>query len=247
MTIELWHEWNSVHSFKVRTVLAEKRIEWADRRVELLAFEHLTAQYLRLNSDGVVPTLVHDGNVIVESSVICQYLEETFPDPPLMPADALGRARVRAWMKRFDDVAHPAIRRASFELLYRPLLRSMPPAELEARLASHPNPARAQAFRDAIEGSPDPTAVIAARATLGELFARIDRALASGGPWLCGASFTLADVAMAPLVERVEHLAMMDLLVGRVAEWGGRVLARPSVVAAKAPDRYRFPLPAPAA
>jgi glutathione S-transferase len=143
--LELWHEWNSVHSFKVRVVLAEKDLQWTSHRVELLKFEHLRPEYLRLNPNGVVPTLRHDGRVVLESSVICQYLDETFPQPPLLPPEPDGRARPRAWLKYFDDVLHPALRAASFELLYRPLLAALPRAELERRAAAHPVPARARA------------------------------------------------------------------------------------------------------
>ena len=59
--LELWHEWNSVQSFKVRVVLAEKDLAWTEHRIELLKFDHLQPQYLSLNPNGVVPTLVHDG------------------------------------------------------------------------------------------------------------------------------------------------------------------------------------------
>ena len=88
-----------------------------------------------------------------KSSVICQYLDETFPEPALMPGDPYARAQARTWLKIFDDVVHAALRQASFELLYRPLLAEMPPAELEERLALHPNPVRAQRFRDAARGA----------------------------------------------------------------------------------------------
>ena len=123
--LELWHEWNSVQSFKVRVVLAEKDLAWTEHRIELLKFDHLQPQYLSLNPNGVVPTLVHDGRVMLESSVICQYLDETFPDPALMPADPYARAQARTWLKIFDDVVHGALRQASFELLCRPLLAEM--------------------------------------------------------------------------------------------------------------------------
>src|SRR3954465_10252963 len=116
--LELWHEWNSVHSFKVRVVLSEKGLAWADRNLELLNFEHLRPEYLRLNPNGVVPTLVHDGRVVLESSIICEYLEDAFPAPALLPSDPYGRARARVWLKHFDEVVHPAVRKASFELLY---------------------------------------------------------------------------------------------------------------------------------
>src|SRR5436305_10115536 len=114
--LELWHEWNSVQSFKVRVVLTEKGLPWTEHRVELLKFEHLQPDYLALNPNGVVPTLVHDDRLVLESSVICQYLDEVSPAPPLMSADPFARAKARMWLKFFDDVGHPALRQASFEL-----------------------------------------------------------------------------------------------------------------------------------
>src|SRR5882757_129324 len=191
--IELWHEWNSVQSFKVRVVLAEKDLEWTARRVELLKFEHLRSEYLCLNPNGVVPTLVHDGKVVLESSVICQYLDEAFPEPALMPLDFFARAQARTWLKFFDEVAHPAIRQASFELLYRPHLALIPPTELEARLAHHPNQKRAHSFRDAERGLADLAAIKEAVLVFRRIFARMDAAL-ERNEWLAGPHYSLADV-----------------------------------------------------
>ena len=240
--LELWHEWNSVHSFKVRVVLAEKNVPWTDRRIELLKFEHLRPEYLRLNPNGVVPTLVHDGKVITESSVICQYLEDVFPSPKLLPDDPYQRALARTWLKIFDDLAHAAIRRASFELLYRPLLASRAKDELEAMLAAHPNPDRAQAFRSALSGPLDASAVEDSKRVFKTLIARLYASLANQ-EWLAGTDFSLADIAMAPFAERLEHLGLLNLFQGRAARWADRVLARPSVESAKAPPDYRFPGP----
>jgi glutathione S-transferase len=235
--IELWHEWNSVHSFKVRVVLAEKRLDWTDRRIELLKFEHLRPEYLKLNPNGLVPTLVDGGRVILESTVICQYLDEAFPEPALLPADPYGRARARVWLKYFDDFVHPAVRAASFRLLYRPLLAALPRAELMSRLAAHPDPARARAFLDAPTDSLD-----RAEGAFKAAIARIESALE--GEWLVGSQFGLADIAMAPFVERLAHLRMDKLWkpFPRARVWSAAVLARVSVLAAQAPDQYRFPL-----
>jgi glutathione S-transferase len=239
--IELFHEWNSVHSFKVRVVLSEKNLAWADRRLELLRFEHLRPEYLKLNPNGVVPTLVHDGKVIFESSVICQYVDEVFPRPPLLPSEPFPRARARAWLKTFDDVVHPAIRRASFELLYRPLLKAKVREEVERLLASHPDPARAHAFRNALEGDADRAVITESIEVFKRLVRQIEVALER--EWLAGDAFSLADVAMAPFAERLEHLGMGSLFEGRARSWMERVLARPSVSAARAPAAYRFPGP----
>jgi len=234
--LELWHEWNSVHSFKVRVVLAEKSLQWTGHRVELLKFEHLRPEYLRLNPNAVVPTLRHDGRVILESSVICQYLDEAFPQPPLLPAEPYGRARARAWLKYFDDVLHPALRAASFELLYRPLLAALPREELERRLAAHPDPKRARAFLDPSPRPVDTTPFEAA-------IARLEPALEH--EWLAGKSFGLADVALAPFVERLEHLGFSHFFAAKTEQWARRLLARPSVIAARAPAEFRFAAPQP--
>jgi glutathione S-transferase len=239
--IELWHEWNSVHSFKVRVVLAEKRIAWQSRQLELLKFEHLQPDYLKLNPAGVVPTLVHDNRVVTESSVICQYLDDVFREPPLMPTAPHERARARAWLKYFDDEVHGAVRIASFQLLYRPLLAALPRDALRARLARHPDPQRARAFMEAATGEPDAAALAGAHERFGRIAQRVDAQLQSGA-WLAGESFSLGDVAMAPFAERVEHLGFGALWDGYAAakDWLRRILVRPSVIAAGAPPEHRF-------
>jgi glutathione S-transferase len=245
--IELWHDWNSVQSFKVRVVLAEKELEWTARRIELLKFEHLQSEYLGLNPNGVVPTLLHDGKVVLEASVICQYLDEAFPQPALMPLDPYARAQARTWLKVFDEVVHPAIRQASFELLYRPLLALMPSTELEARLARHPDQKRAQRFRDAARGVADITAIKEAVLVFRRIISRMDDALERTG-WLAGSHYSLADVGMTPFAERLENLGMADLLepFPRARRWSGAVMARPSTASARAPLDYRLPLQLPA-
>jgi glutathione S-transferase len=242
--IELWHEWNSVHSFKVRVVLAEKRIPWTDRSVDLLKFEHLDPDYLKLNPNGVVPTLVHDGRVVLESSIICQYLEEAFPEPALLPVHPYARAQARLWLKHFDEVVHPAVRKASFEMLYKPLLRRMPASELALRARSHPDAGRARAFIEAAAGAMDSAAVRESVMRFRETIARIDKALEEQA-WLGGAAFGLADAALAPFAERLEHLRLASLWTPwpRAAQWNARVLARDSVASSRAPASRKFPAP----
>ena len=239
--IELWHEWTSVHSFKVRVALAEKQLAWTGHRLELLKFEHLTPEYLRLNPNGVVPTLVHDGRIVLESSVICQYLDEAFPSPRLMPADPYARAQARAWLKYFDEAVHPVLRRLSFERIYRAALSRVPKAELEARLRTHPDPARAEAFRRAgADPRPDAAVVDAASAECARITARVEAALQSA-QWLGGGMFGMADVALSPFVERLDTLRMNGLWRSSAgSSWSARMLARTSVAAARTPPEHRL-------
>ena len=106
---------NSVCCQKVRITLVEKGLTWEARKVDLFKTEQYDPEYLKLNPKGVVPTLVHDGTPVIESTLICEYLDDTFPDPPLMPKDPAGRARMRLWSKFVDEGA--VRRRHRIELL----------------------------------------------------------------------------------------------------------------------------------
>ena len=120
--LELYHTHNSVCAQKVRIVLAEKRLEWESHHLLLAKGEHQTPEYFKLNPKGVVPTLLDDGEVLRESTIIIEYLDDTYPDPPLMPATSLDRAQARLWMKRIDDEIHePATTTVSFSIALRHL------------------------------------------------------------------------------------------------------------------------------
>lgn len=241
--LELWHEWNSVHSFKVRNVLAEKQLEWTEHRVELLKLEQLRPEYLKLNPNAVVPTLVHDGRPVYESSIICEYLDEVFPRQPLMPKDPHARAEARRWFRYHDEVAHPALRKVSLQLMFKPVLAKAPLDE--DTLRRHPNPERARGLRESATAPVDPVAVEEAIGQCRRIAQRIDGALGQL-PWLAGERFGMADVAMAPYAERVDNLGMGFVWKEqpRAAAWVERILARPSVRASMAPAPYRLPAPA---
>ncbi len=101
--LELYHAGLTTCSKKARHCLAEKGLDYVSHYVNLRRFENHRPEYLALNPNGVVPTLVHDGTVIIESTFINEYLDEVFPDPPLIPSDPATRARMRGWGKMADD------------------------------------------------------------------------------------------------------------------------------------------------
>ena len=94
--LELFNYPQSTCSQKVRLVLAEKQLEWTSRHLAIDKGEQLEDWYLKINPNGVVPTLVHDGAPVHDSSVINEYLEDVFPARPVRPADPLGCAHMRA-------------------------------------------------------------------------------------------------------------------------------------------------------
>ena len=89
------------------------------RNVNLFTNEQYDPACLKLNPKGVVPTLVDEGNAIVESSLICEYLDETFPRTPLLPSTPYLRARSRLWSRLIDEQIFQATRELSFSAHFR--------------------------------------------------------------------------------------------------------------------------------
>ena len=100
--LKLHHHPFSTFSRRVRIALSEKHIQAELIEVDMVSRAHRGPPYLALNPYGRVPTLEEDGFVLYESTAILEYLEATHPTPPLVPADARGRARVSMYMKLCD-------------------------------------------------------------------------------------------------------------------------------------------------
>ena len=144
--LELYHGYTSVCAQKARLTLAEKGLEWKSHVLNLNG-DQLDPAYLELNPNGVVPTLVHDGNVLIESTVIMHYLDDTFPTPPLMPRDPRDRARAHLFKKLMDEYIHPACIVFTFATANRgPLaVLSQEQRDLPARKNAAAAPGRIQA------------------------------------------------------------------------------------------------------
>lgn len=233
--IELYHFAFSTCSQKVRLVLAEKGRDFVSHEVNIIAGEQHDPAYVKLNPGHVVPTLVHDGRVLVESSLIIRYLDDAFPEPPLRPSDALGRYAVERWIERVDEELHPAAPTVTFATGPRIVLLQQPPEVREANLAGIPDPAERATRRSVLEHGVKAPEFAGALGvfldTLDEMEVELD-----DEPWLSGGRFGLADASVLPYVLRLEHLAMDPLIDGstrpRVADWLARVKALPSYATA---------------
>jgi glutathione S-transferase len=225
--LELYNFAQSTCSLKVRIGLAEKGIEWIDRRLVSKDEDHLSDWYLKLNPNGVVPTLVHDGVPIIESSVILQYLDEVFPEPPLIPSDPAGRAMLRAWLSFVDQVPTPAVRYPSFQFGgLRKKFEAFTPEEFAAK--ARKRPLKSAFYEKMSNGGFTGEEIARSLDDIRKTAARMDRMLAEGGPWLLG-PYSIADIAVAPLIDRMEDLGFAHLWEDdhpRVAEWLDRMQAR---------------------
>lgn len=226
--LELYNAPHSTCSQKVRICLAEKGLSWTDRHVNLATKEQLAPDYLALNPNGVVPTLVHDGTVVIDSSVICEYIDEVFPDPPLSPADPGERARMRAWMRFVEEVPTVAVRYPSFNMAFLPRFAGLDEQGFRAE-QSDVRPLRKQFYRRMGPAGFADEEIEAALENIAKTAQRMETYLAEG-PWLMGEAFTLADIVVAPLMDRMADLGFAPLWGGmpRVVDWVDRIKARPS-------------------
>lgn len=224
--LELYHNSMSTCSAKARIALGAKGLEWKSHVLNLRMAETQRPDYLKLNPDGVVPTLIHDGEVICESTVIIEYLDEAFPDPPLKPADALGRARMRGWMVQVDESVHPVTGTLTWALSTANVMRAMhTQKELDDYLAGLQVADKRIRRREIFELGVRAPMVSEALKRMDRLCGHMEEQLEKTA-WLAGGSFTLADIALAPYLTRMDMLGLGPILWGdrpRFTDWYRRL------------------------
>lgn len=227
--LALYHNDMSLCAQKVRICLEEKGLPWEDRHIALRSGEHQKDWYRKLNRRAVVPTLIDDDNVITESNVILEYIDERFPSPSLSPKDPLGRARMRFWTKQLDEDIHDACAAIiTFGLAFRHqyLQRGEQGKQM---LEQIPNIFKRERRRDVIEKGVKSQHFRIAVQRLVQMLDEMEEALAAHR-WLAVDTYSLADVAFTPYVVRLEHLNILQILNDRprVSDWYERCKQRPS-------------------
>ena len=139
MPFTLYNAPRSTCSQRVRFVLQAKKIPFSEVKLDLLAGDQHKPDYLALNPNGVVPTLAHDDAVIIDSSVIIEYLDEIAPEPvTFTPEHPVLRARMRALMHFIDEMPAAAVRVPTFNLAFLPRFAAMSEDEFRASAESKP-------------------------------------------------------------------------------------------------------------
>lgn len=234
--LTLYHFWSSTCSRRVRICLAEKAIDWESHHIDIVhARVNLEPWYVKLNPNGVVPTLDHDGKIVTESNVILQYLDEAFADTPLTPTDAHLRAQMRIWMDRFENIIHRNINVLSYNRRHVPRMARYSDNEQRQIIANIPDPVKqAEMLRRLENGVSDEEEANATR-ILATVLDSIEAKLADG-PWLIDGKFSLADISVAPFIERFEANGLTELVDfsnrPNMGGWWQRFQVRPSYITA---------------
>jgi glutathione S-transferase len=226
MTFKLYNAPQSTCSQRVRFVFNAKGLGFDEVKLNLLAGDQLKPDYLKLNPNGVVPTLDHDGEIVTDSTVITEYLDEVAPADSFTPENPVARARMRTLMHYIDEMPAAAVRVPTFNLAFLPSFQKMDRKEFVAFAESKP---LRREFMLAMGQAGFPKEEMDAALTrLRRSYERMDTEIEkSGGPWLLGKDITLADVAVMPALVRMHDLGFADWQdLARVVTWFDNIRAQ---------------------
>jgi glutathione S-transferase len=229
MAFTLYNAPQSTCSQRVRFVLNAKGLAFDEVKLDLLAGDQLKPDYLKLNPNGVVPTLDHDGGIVIDSSVIIEYLDEVVSDQSFTPKDPVARAHMRALMRFIDEMPAAAVRVPTFNLAFLPRFSAMSEEEFVAFAESKP---LRKEFMLAMgrKGFPQQE-MDSALDRLARTLVRMGQEItASGGPWLLGKDISLADVAVMPAIVRMDDLNLDTMWQDKplIARWYDEIRAHPA-------------------
>jgi glutathione S-transferase len=232
----LHHAWKSSASRRVRLCMAEKGLKFESKLVNLTRMEQHTPEYLALNPNGVIPLLVlPDGRSLYESSTICEYLDETHPEPPLRPADPYRRAEMRNWIRHVDERIGNLIV-FNWKHGMQQIASKWSDAELKERLAKIPSKDRQEAWLRVARRPYTKEEEDEARRKLVLLLDGMEASLKQHA-WLVGDSYSLADIGVVPFVKRIDEEIAPDEVSekkhARVLAWWQAIQARPAFAEAK--------------
>lgn len=229
--LTLYKAGNSICTQKVLMTLAEKSLKYDTVDINAFKNEQYNPEYLKINPKGVVPSLIDDGRIVIESTLICEYLDDIKPEPRLVPTDPHARARMRLWSKAIDEGLFEATRELSFSAMFRDRLKGMTEEQRQTRFRNVGDPERRARYESCYADGAESPYVLFGIADFEKTFRTMEKDLAAGGPWLLGRDYSLADINLIPFVARLHFLNLLDLWIAdrpHVQSWWALAQTRPS-------------------
>jgi len=219
------------NSLKPLLALYEKGLDFEAKYLSPAKFEQHEDWFKKINPNGQVPALDHDGKIITESTVICEYLEDVFPDAPsLRPQDPWTRAQMRVWTKWVDEYFCWCVSTIGWERHIKGLARSMSEEEFEKLVARVPLKEQQVKWRNARDGF--------APEVLKEEMRKIEYSVKkleerlSESKWLAGEDYTLADICNFAIAHNMDEgfpEFVNEQATPNILDWLGRIRERPAV------------------
>jgi glutathione S-transferase len=231
------------NSLKPLLTLYERGIPFESRFLSAATFDQHSGWFKKINPNGQVPALDHDGKVITESTVICEYLEDVFIEaqyPSMRPSDPYLRAQMRIWTKWVDEYFCWCVSTIGWHRRIGPLARSLSDADFEEHVKAIPIYEQQVKWRRAREGFP--------QEMLDEEMRKIEfsvnrlEARLAESEWLAGPDYSLADIcnfAIANTMEVNYAELVNEADAPHLLAWIKRIQARPACqkMFANAPGR----------
>jgi glutathione S-transferase len=196
--LHLYHGDISNCSMRVRMALEEKGLPWISHHLDLKKNETRTPAYFAVNPMGLVPALVHDGVLIIESDDILEYIDNTFEQPALKPTDQIGKDEVHGWLKLATSIHIKAVKTTIYTNKMRGVFKhSGVDTDEYAKLQKDPELLAFHRISSSAEGF-SAAQIDTARAVLDDCWTKAEAAL-SQHRWLVGDTFSLADITWVPL------------------------------------------------
>ena len=241
--LELYHYEPSANSMKPMLCLKEKGIDFVSRYIDLHSFEQHSPDFVRVNPNGQVPALLHDGEIITESTVINEYLDDVFPQVPLRPRAPAARARMRVWSKFVDEYFCPALSMHGWNVLVPGIVARLQSGEFDKLLERIPLKEQRDKWKTAATHSFTAEQLADSKRKVGVSIERMEKILGQS-TWLAGNEYSLADVnsySMVVPVPRFFPEFLNEKVAPRTMDWVRRMNERPAVKAALAMARQPAP------
>jgi glutathione S-transferase len=230
------------NSLKPMLTLYEKGLEFRHHFLDPSKFEHHQDWFKKLNPRGQVPALDHDGHIITESTVICEYLEDVFPDAnPLRPRDPVKAAEMRVWTKWVDEYFCWCVSTIGWHRLVGGMVKHLSDEEFEEMVDRVPVHEQKVKWRRAREGFPQELLDEEMR-KIAVSVTRLEETL-SRQEWLVDGQYTLADVCNFAIANGMQN-GYADLVnetdTPGIIAWLNRINDRPAARAMFANARSEF-------
>jgi glutathione S-transferase len=211
---------------RVRMTLEEKGLPWTSHHLDLRKAENATPEYFGIHPKGLVPALVHDGVVFIESTDIIDYLDQKYQDPPLRPTDSSEQERMLEWMQLAVD-NHIHVKAYMFsQQIGKRIAKTAEDLAAYRKLQKNAELLKFHEENSSAEGLSKERIATAAK-VLQDCFTKIERTL-DEHEWLAGNAFSLADITWVPLYVTLNNARYPFEAYPKIARWKDAVRARPS-------------------
>lgn len=232
------HTWEpNANSGKPLLALKEKGVPFDFHYVNMGAREQHSPEYVRINPNGTVPTVIHDGFAMFESTPMMEYVEDAFDGPSLVPDDPLQRWRMRWWMRRIDVYLNPSLAMQAGSAFGRNM--QVTDEDRKAAVDRIPLPERARVWDKIMRAGASEDDLAESRRRVGVVIAEMEKALGEHD-YLAGPAYSLADVnAMTTLHSwPMNREDVSETLTPNLWAWFRRCHARPAIKEAFAMGRF---------